>query len=95
MGRGAASPKAAPSESLLRWVSQRCVSRAELQVALASLELSILQNISKKLEGNVGDGAKAALSREVRRLGLGCRNGRKRIQVLPFFFFFVPTLSLF
>ncbi|CAF90990.1 unnamed protein product, partial [Tetraodon nigroviridis] len=64
MGRGVASAKTAPSESFLRWVSQRYVSRADLRVALASLELSILQTIGKKTEGNVGDGTKAALSRE-------------------------------
>lgn len=70
MGRGGASANAPPSESLLRWLSQRYVSKADLQVALASLELSILQNISRQPEGSVGDGTKAALSREVRRQGL-------------------------
>uniref|UniRef100_A0A4W6E8C7 SUN domain-containing protein n=1 Tax=Lates calcarifer TaxID=8187 RepID=A0A4W6E8C7_LATCA len=38
------------SESLLQWLSQRYVSRSDLQAALASLELSILQNISLQLE---------------------------------------------
>nr|XP_046233303.1 SUN domain-containing protein 1-like isoform X7 [Scatophagus argus] len=37
-------------ESLLQWLSQRYVSGAELQASLASLELSILQNISLQLE---------------------------------------------
>lgn len=71
-GRGGASAHAAPSESSsLPWLSRRYVSRADLQVALASLERRILQNISRQLEGNVGDGIKAALSREVRRRGRG------------------------
>ncbi|GLD57812.1 SUN domain-containing protein 1-like protein [Lates japonicus] len=38
------------SESLLQWLSQRYVSGSDLQAALASLELSILQNISLQLE---------------------------------------------
>ncbi|XP_078135857.1 uncharacterized protein LOC144536536 isoform X2 [Sander vitreus] len=37
-------------ESLLQWMSQRYVSEADLQVALSSLERSILQNISLQLE---------------------------------------------
>ncbi|XP_035853132.1 SUN domain-containing protein 1-like [Sander lucioperca] len=37
-------------ESLLQWMSQRYVSQADLQVALSSLERSILQNISLQLE---------------------------------------------
>lgn len=56
-----------PPKSLLQWLSQHYVSRDDLQVALASLELSILQNISRQLEGNVRDGTGAAVSREVRR----------------------------
>uniref|UniRef100_A0AAQ5YQZ0 SUN domain-containing protein n=1 Tax=Amphiprion ocellaris TaxID=80972 RepID=A0AAQ5YQZ0_AMPOC len=49
-------------ESLLQWMSQRYVSPADLQVALSSLQLSILNNISQQLEqrhGNqlVGEGA--------------------------------------
>lgn len=64
--RGGASSDVAPAESLLQQLSQHYVSRADLQVALASLELSILQNISRQLEGNAGDGTKAAISKEVR-----------------------------
>lgn len=56
----------APPAPLLPWLSQHYVSRADLQVALASLELSILQNISKQLGGNIRDGAGASVSREVR-----------------------------
>ncbi|KAL7373062.1 hypothetical protein ABVT39_026628 [Epinephelus coioides] len=37
-------------ESLLQWLSQQYVSGADLQASLASLELSILQNISLQLE---------------------------------------------
>ncbi|XP_071318821.1 SUN domain-containing protein 1-like isoform X8 [Trachinotus anak] len=37
-------------ESLLQWLSQQYISGADLQVALASLELRILQNISLQLE---------------------------------------------
>ncbi|XP_027132928.1 SUN domain-containing protein 1 isoform X11 [Larimichthys crocea] len=37
-------------ESLLRWLSQRYVSGADLQAALASMELSILQNVSLQLD---------------------------------------------
>ncbi|XP_069374168.1 SUN domain-containing protein 1-like isoform X6 [Paralichthys olivaceus] len=36
-------------ESLLQWLSQRYISRADLQVALSSLEHSILQNINLQL----------------------------------------------
>lgn len=61
---GGASADVAPPASLLPWLSQHYVSRADLQVALASLELSILQNISRQLGGNFGTGA--AVSREVR-----------------------------
>ncbi|XP_056904504.1 SUN domain-containing protein 1-like isoform X5 [Takifugu flavidus] len=61
---GGASADVAPPTSLLQWLSQHYVSRADLQVALASLERSILQNISRQLEGNVRDGTGAAVSRE-------------------------------
>uniref|UniRef100_A0A8D3APW4 SUN domain-containing protein n=1 Tax=Scophthalmus maximus TaxID=52904 RepID=A0A8D3APW4_SCOMX len=37
-------------ESLLQWLSQQYVGGADLQEALASLELSILQNLSLQLE---------------------------------------------
>ncbi|XP_070818699.1 SUN domain-containing protein 1-like [Chaetodon trifascialis] len=37
-------------ESLLQWLSEQYVSGADLQTSLASLELSILQNISLQLE---------------------------------------------
>lgn len=37
-------------ESVLQWLSERYVSEADLQAALASLERSILQNISLQLE---------------------------------------------
>lgn len=37
-------------ESLLQWLSERYVSGADLQASLASLELSILQNVSLQLE---------------------------------------------
>ncbi|XP_038591582.1 uncharacterized protein LOC119915863 isoform X9 [Micropterus salmoides] len=37
-------------ESLLRWLSQQYVTGADLKASLASLELSILQNISLQLE---------------------------------------------
>ncbi|XP_074519935.1 SUN domain-containing protein 1-like [Halichoeres trimaculatus] len=43
--------------SLLQWLSQQYVSRADLQGALASLELSILQNISLQLEQGLSDQA--------------------------------------
>uniref|UniRef100_A0A3P9C6G5 SUN domain-containing protein 1 n=1 Tax=Maylandia zebra TaxID=106582 RepID=A0A3P9C6G5_9CICH len=46
---------AALPESLLRWLSERYVSEADLQAALASLELSILQNISLQLEQRRGE----------------------------------------
>uniref|UniRef100_A0A4W5MW77 SUN domain-containing protein n=1 Tax=Hucho hucho TaxID=62062 RepID=A0A4W5MW77_9TELE len=37
-------------ESLLQWLSERYVSGADLQTSLASLELSILQNVSLQFE---------------------------------------------
>ncbi|KAM4525552.1 uncharacterized protein PAE49_001464 [Odontesthes bonariensis] len=56
-GGDAAAAAAAPAapESLLQWLSQQFVSPADLQVALASLELSILQNISLQLERRRGE----------------------------------------
>ncbi|KAM9336976.1 uncharacterized protein ABDE67_020014 [Symphorus nematophorus] len=47
---GASGDTADLPESLLQWLSQRYVSGADLQASLASLELSILQNISQQLE---------------------------------------------
>ncbi|XP_063338479.1 SUN domain-containing protein 1-like isoform X7 [Pelmatolapia mariae] len=46
---------AALPESLLRWLSERYVSETDLQAALASLELSILQNVSLQLEQRRGE----------------------------------------
>lgn len=66
MERGGASADVAPAESLLQRLSHHYVGRADLQVALASLELSILRNISRQLAGNTADGTKAAISKEVR-----------------------------
>ncbi|XP_028286663.1 SUN domain-containing protein 1-like isoform X3 [Parambassis ranga] len=43
-------------ESLLQWLSQRYVSSADLQAALASLEQSLLQNISMKLAQQHNEG---------------------------------------
>lgn len=37
-------------ESLLHWLSQRYVSSPDLQALLASLEMSILRNVSLQLE---------------------------------------------
>ncbi|XP_051795848.1 SUN domain-containing protein 1-like isoform X2 [Acanthochromis polyacanthus] len=42
-------------ESLLQWMSQHYVSLADLQVALSSLQLSILNNISQQLEQRHGN----------------------------------------
>ncbi|XP_067432537.1 SUN domain-containing protein 1-like isoform X6 [Thunnus thynnus] len=50
VGGGASGDTAALPESLLQWLSQQYVSGADLQAALASLELSILQNISLQLQ---------------------------------------------
>ncbi|XP_070846870.1 SUN domain-containing protein 1-like [Chaetodon trifascialis] len=47
---GARDGTAGLPESLLQWLSQWYVSGADLQASLASLELSILQNISLQLE---------------------------------------------
>ncbi|XP_039472202.1 SUN domain-containing protein 1-like isoform X3 [Oreochromis aureus] len=46
---------AALPESLLQWLSERYVSETDLQAALASLELSILQNVSLQLEQRRGE----------------------------------------
>lgn len=37
-------------ESVLWWLSERFVTEADLQEALSALELSILQNVSRKLQ---------------------------------------------
>ncbi|XP_049420447.1 SUN domain-containing protein 1-like isoform X3 [Epinephelus fuscoguttatus] len=50
MAGGGTSADAGLPESLLQWLSQQYVSGADLQASLASLELSILQNISLQLE---------------------------------------------
>lgn len=39
-------------ESLIHWLSQRYVSTPDLQASLASLEMSILRNVSLQLELN-------------------------------------------
>ncbi|XP_026206311.1 SUN domain-containing protein 1-like isoform X2 [Anabas testudineus] len=49
-GGGSSADNAGLPESLLQWLSQQYVSGADLQAALASLELSILQNVSLQLE---------------------------------------------
>uniref|UniRef100_A0A667Z435 SUN domain-containing protein 1-like n=1 Tax=Myripristis murdjan TaxID=586833 RepID=A0A667Z435_9TELE len=49
-GTEASGDPAAIPDSLLRWLSERYVSAADLQASLASLELSILQNISLQLQ---------------------------------------------
>ncbi|XP_063749547.1 SUN domain-containing protein 1-like isoform X2 [Eleginops maclovinus] len=43
---GGASEDSAPSQPLLQWLQQQCVSEADLQEALSSVELRVLQNIS-------------------------------------------------
>lgn len=52
---GSSGDTVARPESLLQWLSQQYVSGADLQAALASLELSILQNISLQLEQHHGE----------------------------------------
>lgn len=47
---GASGDSSGLPESLLQWLSERYISGADLQASLASLELSILQNISQQLE---------------------------------------------
>uniref|UniRef100_A0A3Q3QM74 SUN domain-containing protein n=1 Tax=Monopterus albus TaxID=43700 RepID=A0A3Q3QM74_MONAL len=49
VGGGASGENTRPPESLLQWLSQQYVSGADLQTALATLEFSILQNISLQL----------------------------------------------
>lgn len=79
---GASGDSADLPESLLHWLSQQYVSGADLQASLASLELSILQNISLQLEQQHSDetvreavlhtagAAGAAITQEVRVVGL-------------------------
>nr|XP_043873362.1 SUN domain-containing protein 1-like isoform X3 [Solea senegalensis] len=55
---GMADAKPLP-ESLLQWLSQRYVSSADLQVALSSVELSVLQNMDLRLEQRRGEEAVA------------------------------------
>ncbi|XP_067344814.1 SUN domain-containing protein 1-like isoform X2 [Channa argus] len=50
VGGRSSGEEAGLPESLLQWLQQQYVSGADLQAALASLELSILQNISLQLE---------------------------------------------
>lgn len=50
MRGGASGDGGGLPDSLLQWLSQQYVSGADLQASLASLELSILQNISLQLE---------------------------------------------
>ncbi|XP_068610885.1 LOW QUALITY PROTEIN: SUN domain-containing protein 1-like [Brachionichthys hirsutus] len=56
-----------PPGDVLRWLSRRYVSRADLQASLVSLELGVLQNISLQLEQRRGQEA----SREKVRRGGG------------------------
>lgn len=85
MGGGSSREDAGLPESLLQWLSQQYVSGADLQVALASLELSILQNISLQLEQwhseetvrevvlNASGAAGAFVTQEVRRVKLNVK----------------------
>ena len=45
-----ADDQAALPDSLLEWLAERYVSGADLRASLASLELSILRNVSQQLE---------------------------------------------
>ena len=45
-----AGDQAALPDSLLEWLAERYVSGADLRASLASLELSILRNVSQQLE---------------------------------------------
>lgn len=75
----AAGDAAGVPESVLQWLSERYVSEADLQAALASLERRILQNISLQLERqhseetvreavpHTAEGDEATVTREVRR----------------------------
>ncbi|XP_062294198.1 SUN domain-containing protein 1 isoform X3 [Scomber scombrus] len=49
---GSAEEQGEVPESLIYWLSQRYVSTPDLQALLASLELSILRNVSQQLEVN-------------------------------------------
>ncbi|MEQ2184059.1 hypothetical protein GOODEAATRI_004100, partial [Goodea atripinnis] len=49
-GSGASAEQGEIPQSLIHWLSQRYVSTPDLQAALASIELSILKNISLQLE---------------------------------------------
>lgn len=49
-GVGAGEEQAEVPESLVNWLSQRYVSTPDLQALLASLEMSILRNVSLQLE---------------------------------------------
>uniref|UniRef100_UPI003AACB371 SUN domain-containing protein 1-like n=1 Tax=Centroberyx gerrardi TaxID=166262 RepID=UPI003AACB371 len=53
-GEASGDPAAVP-DSLLRWLSERYVSGADLHAALASLELGILRNVSRQLERRGGE----------------------------------------
>lgn len=73
--RDGATPDGAPNspESLPEWLSQRYVSNFDLQNALSSLELGLLQNISLLVGRRRGESSgvedaqhDAALTREVR-----------------------------
>lgn len=76
--RDGASPEVtSPPESLLEWLSQRYVSSSDLQAALSSLELNILQNISLQMNQRRGEGLDredvlhvASVTQEVRGRGL-------------------------
>lgn len=49
---GSESEQGEVPESLIHWLSQRYVTTPDLKAALASLELSILKNVSLQLELN-------------------------------------------
>nr|XP_057922063.1 SUN domain-containing protein 1-like isoform X2 [Doryrhamphus excisus]XP_057922064.1 SUN domain-containing protein 1-like isoform X2 [Doryrhamphus excisus] len=78
-GGGASTAHGVLPESLLRWLSERYATRADLQASLASLERSILRNISlhldqRRSEGEVTEvreaamhGGGLAVTREVRK----------------------------
>ncbi|XP_028424545.1 SUN domain-containing protein 1 isoform X2 [Perca flavescens] len=69
-------------ESLLQWLSRRYVSEADLQVALSSLERSVLQNISLQLEELKKHRGEGTGGQPVQHAAAGDAVTREEVQVM-------------
>uniref|UniRef100_A0A4W5RF93 Sad1 and UNC84 domain containing 1b n=1 Tax=Hucho hucho TaxID=62062 RepID=A0A4W5RF93_9TELE len=69
-------------EVLLQWLSSRYVSGADLQALLASLELSILRNVSLQLEQSRAEARAEAITQSVHHTAMGGGLSEEQVQLI-------------